>query len=109
MNRIRAHRNGKPTKASAIRELLTADPKMKTGAVITALKGKGIKVSANHVYLIKSKAKSRKRRQKREAVAATTSRHGISNPTQAVIRVRELARDLGGFANLKSLVDVLTV
>ncbi|MFL5330288.1 MAG: hypothetical protein ACJ8C4_15415 [Gemmataceae bacterium] len=108
MAKTRASRDGKPTKARAIRDLLTADPTMKTTAVISALKGKGIKVSPNHVYLIKSKTKQRKRRARREEVAATTERNGFAGAAKAVSRVMDVARDLGGLRNLKSLVDVLS-
>ncbi|MFL5328686.1 MAG: hypothetical protein ACJ8C4_07200 [Gemmataceae bacterium] len=108
MAKKRAPRNGEPTKASAIRDLLAVDSTMKATAVIAALKAKGIKVSANHVYLIKSKSKQRKRRQRREEVAATTQRNGFSGAAKAVTRVMDLARDLGGLRNLKSLVDVLS-
>lgn len=96
------------TKASLIRTILTAEPKTPTKEVVDALATKGVKVSANHVYLIKSKMKMKKRRQKREKVAATTRSTGMPNPAQAVTKVRMLARELGGLRNLKELVDVLS-
>jgi hypothetical protein len=76
--------------------------------VVEALAAKGTKVSANHVYLIKTKMKMKKRRQKREKAAATTRSTGMPNPAQAVTKVRVLARELGGLGNLKQLVDVLS-
>jgi len=107
MGKNRTTKDGGPTKASAIRELLASDPKMKTSALIESLKSKGIKVSSNHVYLIKSKLKGRKRRQTRERAAAASKKIGMTNPAQAVLDVRALALRLGGMKNLKTLVDVL--
>ena len=95
------------TKADAIRELLGQNPKAKAKEIVNALAAKGIKVSANHVYLIKAKGKAMKRKAARVAAAATAARSGISNPAVAVIPARRLAHDLGGMRNLKQLVDVL--
>ena len=101
-------KNGKsPTKADAIREHFRQNPRAKVREVTAALAAKGIEVSANHVYMIKSKAKARKRKANRAAAAETATRSGISNPAQAVMQVRRLAHDLGGLRNLKQLVDVL--
>jgi hypothetical protein len=103
-----ASNNGKtPTKADAIRNYLGERPNAKAKEIIAALAAKGIKVSENHVYLIKSKSKARRRRASRAAAAAAAGRSGISNPAEAVLRVRRLAHDLGGLRNLKQLVDVL--
>lgn len=96
-----------PTKADAIREQLSQNPRAKVREVTAALAAKGIKVSDNHVYMIKSKSKARKRKANRVAAAATAARSGISNPAEAVVQVRRLAHELGGLRNLKQLVDVL--
>jgi hypothetical protein len=96
------------TKADLIGAILRADPKTPTKEVVDALAGKGVKVSANHVYLIKSKMKMRKRRQKREKATAVSRNAGVHNPAMAVTKVRELARDLGGMTILKQLVEVLS-
>jgi hypothetical protein len=96
------------TKADAIREILKSDPNTPTRMVVDQLAEKGIKVHPNHVYLVKSKMKQRKRRQKREKVAATTRSTGIPNPAVAVTKVKTLALELGGLKNLKQLVDVLS-
>jgi hypothetical protein len=96
------------TNADRIREILAAEPQTPTREVVEALATKGVKVSTNHVYLIKSKMKMKKRRQKREKAAATTRSTGMPNPAQAVTKVRVLARELGGLGNLKQLVDVLS-
>jgi hypothetical protein len=96
------------SKAQLVREVLKADPKTPTKEVIDQLKGKGVKVSANHVYLIKSKMKMRTKRQKREKAVAVSQGAGIQNPAMAVMKVRELASQLGGLKILKQLVDVLS-
>jgi hypothetical protein len=100
-------RKGEKTKAVAIRDVVTANPKLKTSEVVAALKAKGVDVSSNHVYLIRSKAKGRKRRQRREAVAALVSRTGMANPIQVVGRLKVIAAELGGLPQLKQLVDLL--
>ena len=102
-------KNGKTTtKADAIREHLSQNPKAKVREVTAALAAKGITVSDNHVYMIKSKNKARKRKANRAAAAETATRSGISNPAVAVTQVRRLAKELGGLRNLKQLVDVLS-
>src|SRR3954468_16280386 len=96
------------TKADAIREILRADPHTKTKDVVAQLGQSGMSVSENHVYLIKSKMKDRKKRRVRRDAAAVTRRNGTPNPVQAVTKVKLLARELGGMANLKQLVDALS-
>jgi hypothetical protein len=95
------------SKADAIREILKTDPRTPTKVVLDQLAGKGMKVSANHVYLIKSKMKQKKRRQIRENAAAVVRMNGTPNPAMAVRNVKTLALQLGGLRNLKQLVDVL--
>jgi chemotaxis response regulator CheB len=96
------------TKADAIRAILTANPTTKTNDVVAKLAQNGLQVSPNHVYLIKSKMKSRKRRQVRANAAALTQRNGTPNAATAVSKVKLLARELGGLKNLKDLVEVLS-
>jgi hypothetical protein len=97
-----------PNKADHIRALLKENPRMKTKEVVQTLASKGVKVSANHVYILKSKAKHRKhKRQKDEAVAAG-GKAGIPNPVQAVTKVKNLARELGGLGTLRQLVTLLS-
>jgi hypothetical protein len=91
----------KVNKSQAIRELFTLDPKMDSKTVIARLAEKGIKVSATMVYYVRSKMKIAKRKEKRARVAAT------NNPVELVLRVKDLARELGGIKQLKQLVDLL--
>lgn len=97
-----------PTKADHIRAVLAQDPKTKTKDVVAQLASKGIKVSANHVYIIKSKAKGRRKKKQREQAVAAGVKAGISNPVLAVTKVKNLARDLGGLGILRQLVTLLS-
>ena len=59
------------------------------------------------IYFVKSKA-SQKKRKARRALAEETSRQaGANNPVELVIRVKDLAREVGGMKYLKQLVDLL--
>jgi hypothetical protein len=96
------------TKADAVRSYLSANPQAKTKEVVDALAGQGIKVSANHVYLIKSKGKAKVRKAKSAKVrAVVATRPGIKDPADAVTQVKMLAHQLGGMTSLKALVDAL--
>jgi hypothetical protein len=100
--------DGAMTKADAIRKYLASNPKAKTKAVVEALAGQGIKVSANHVYLTKSKGKAKARKARRAKVqAVASSRPGIRDHADAVTQVKTLAHRLGGISALKALVDAL--
>lgn len=101
----RATRPG--TKSEAIREMLRANPRMKTRAVVEALKEKGTVVTPNLVYLQKAKMKGRRRRQKREQMLANSRQAGIANPVDFLLKIKQLAGDVGGIRKLKQFVDVL--
>jgi hypothetical protein len=104
----KSKQNGAMTKADAVRKYLASNPKAKTKEVVEALAGQGIKVSANHVYLIKSKAKSRVRKARSAKVRAVAAlRPGIKDYADAVTQVKMLAHQLGGISSLKALVDAL--
>ncbi len=93
--------DGKVNKSQAIRELLTEDPKMESKTVIGRLAEKGVKVSPTMVYYVRSKMKQAQRKEKRARVAAT------ANPVELVLRVKAIAREVGGIKELKLLVDLL--
>jgi hypothetical protein len=94
-------------KSQAIRDLIVANPKLGSKDVIAQLAEKGIKVAPSLVYFVKSKLKMVKRRAKREKVAASSRLTAARNPVEVVIRVKDLAREVGGIKNLKMLVDLL--
>jgi hypothetical protein len=88
-------------KSQAIRELLALDPKMDSKTIMSRLAEKGVKVSSTMVYYVRSKMKQAKRKEKRARVVAT------NNPVELVLRVKDLAREVGGIKHLKQLVDLL--
>jgi hypothetical protein len=99
-------RNG--TKADAIRSYLSSNPMAKATEVVEGLAGQGIKVSAHHVYLIKSQGKAKLRKAKGAKVrAVAAARPGIKDYADAVKQVKILAHQLGGLSSLEALVDAL--
>jgi hypothetical protein len=68
---------------------------------------RGIHIHPNLVYLIKSKVKATRRKQKREKVLENSKSLGIANPVELILEVRQVAEKAGGMRHLKQLVDVL--
>ena len=100
--------NGTPiNKSQAVRDFLAGNPGADTKAVVAGLAGKGVKVAPTLVYFIKSKQRQARRRAKRDRVAASSRQTGSKNPVEVVLRVKDLAREVGGIKNLKMLVDLL--
>ena len=100
--------NGIPiNKSQAIRDFLAGNPTADTKAVVAGLAEKGIKAAPTLVYFIKSKKRQAKRRAKRDRVAASARQTATANPVEVVLRVKDLAREVGGIKNLKMLVDLL--
>jgi hypothetical protein len=97
----------KVNKSQAIREYFSSNPNASTKTVIAALAQKGQKVSPPLVYFIKSKLNRAGRKAKRERVAESSRNSGAANPVEIVLRVKDLAREVGGVKNLKQLVDLL--
>lgn len=98
--------SGKVNKSQAIRDLFAEDPKMDSKTVMARLAEKNIKVSPAMVYFVRSKLKLAKRRARRDKVAVSSAPLS-RNPAELVLRVKALAREVGGMENLKQLVDVL--
>ena len=94
-------------KSQAIRDLFAENPKMDTKSVITRLAEKGIKVSPTMVYYVRSKQQLAKRKAKRARVAESSRKTGAANPVELVLRVKDMAREVGGIRNLKQLEDLL--
>jgi hypothetical protein len=104
----KAHPNGDGTKkADVVREILGRNPKATVKEVQKMMAEKGLTVSENHVYFIRSKLRDQKNRQRRAAAEEATRATGTPNPAIAVSKVKALAKELGGLRNLKQLVDVL--
>jgi hypothetical protein len=103
-----ASENGTPVnKSQAVRDFLAGQPDADTKAVVAGLAEKGVKVAPTLVYFIKSKQRQAKRRAKRAKVAESSRQTGSKNPVEVVLRVKDLAREVGGIKNLKMLVDLL--
>ena len=94
-------------KSQAIRDLFAVNPRAETKVVIAELAQKGIRVSPTMVYYVRSKQRQARRDAKRARVAASSQSTGIANPVELVLRVKDMAREVGGIRNLKQLVDLL--
>jgi hypothetical protein len=102
-----AKSDGKVNKSQAIRDVFAQDAKMESKAVIERLAEQGVKVSPTMVYYVRSKLKHAARKDKRERVAASSRSTAVTNPVELVLRVKDLAREVGGIQHLKQLVDLL--
>ena len=94
-------------RSEAVREALAQNPKAGSRDVIALLAAKGVKVSPTLVYYVKSKQNQARRRARRAEVAATSRRTATTDPVELVMRVKQLAGEVGGIRNLKMLVDLL--
>ena len=94
-------------KSHHIREFFTANPKADSKTVIAGLAEKGVKVSPTMVYYVKSKLGQARRKAKRARVAESSGKLVATNPVELVLRVKDLAHEVGGIHNLKQLVDLL--
>lgn len=94
-------------KSQAIRDLLDQNPKMPIKEIVSILAGKGIKVSDTYVYMIRNKARRRKKQEKRQRAIAAGNGAGVMDPVQLVVRLKQLASESGGMRHLKKLVDIL--
>jgi hypothetical protein len=94
-------------KSQAIRDVLTANPKIKSKELISQLAEKGVKVAPGLVYMVKSKLNKGQRRARREKATAAAGGFVVQNPVEVIVRLKDFARDLGGYKNLKKLVDLM--
>lgn len=99
--------DGKVNRSQAVRDFLTENPSADSKAVIAGLAEKGVRVAPTMVYYVKSKLRQTRLKAKRERVAASSRQTALHNPVEVVLRVKDLAREVGGIANLKLLVDLL--
>src|SRR5438309_5089452 len=88
-------------KSAAVREILTKNRHTPVREIVATLAQRGITISPNLVYLIKSKAKASRRKQKRAKVLANSKDLGIANPVELILEVRHLAVKAGGMRHLK--------
>ena len=98
---------GRVNKSQAVRDFLAANPAADSKTVIAGLAEQGVKVAPTMVYYVRSKLGQARRKARRERVAASSRQSGARNPVEVVLRVKDLAREVGGIGNLKQLVDLL--
>jgi len=94
-------------KSDSIRDHIAKNPKATSKEIVAALGERGIKVAPSLIYFVKSRAMHAKRKASRDKVAEGLSNSGLASPLDLVIRMKQLANEVGGFKNLKKLVDVL--
>ena len=100
--------NGKErNRSEAIREALAQNPKATSKEIIAKVAEWGLKVSPTLVYFVKSKQNQARRKAKRARVVEESRRTATRDPVEVVLRVKDLAREVGGIQNLKMLVDLL--
>ena len=107
MSKAAAGDAGRVNQTQAVRAYLTEHPTADSKAVIAALAAKGVKVAPTMVYYVRSRLRKAQRQDKRARVAASPGHAAARNPVELVQRVKELAREVGGMAHLKQLVDLL--
>src|SRR4029077_15653384 len=93
-------------KSAAIRDVINQNPQAKGSEIVSLLAEKGIKVSPHLVYRVKAKTKRVKPRQTYRRAMATTG-NGNGNAVKLNLKVKGLAKEVGGMGSLKQLVDVL--
>src|SRR2546423_719743 len=101
-------KKGAVNKSQAIRDILAENPKTPTKEIVSQMAGRGIKVSDNLVYLIKTKSRAGKRGARRQKASAASRNSGHSNPVELILDVRHVAEKAGGMRRLKELVDILS-
>jgi uroporphyrinogen-III synthase len=94
-------------RSQAIREALTEFPKASSKEIVGKLAERGIRVAPTLVYYVKSKRNQAKRKKRRADAAAMSASTKVKNPVELVLRVKEMAREVGGIKYLKQLVDLL--
>jgi repressor of nif and glnA expression len=94
-----------PNKSEEVRQLLKANPKMTAKEIVSTLAGKKIDVTESLVYFVKGKMKGRKTRKQRVAKAAVTT-NGLDT-VSTILKVKNLASELGGMGKLKAMVEAL--
>ena len=85
-------------KSAAIREYLAANPGAMPKEVVIALKGKGLKVSAQMVSVLKGKAKAGRSRRGRAAVNLNVD---------SLLQAKKLVDQLGGIEKAQEALAVL--
>jgi hypothetical protein len=96
-------------KSAAIRELFAQNPDIQAQDVVSTLAERGIKVGTNLVYLVKGKMKGEKKRRRHvnRSAAGVAAASGSTDAVKTILKVKALAKEVGGLSALKALVDAL--
>ena len=101
-------RNG-VSKSEEVRQLIKANPQIKAKEAIASMAEKGMKISANLFYMVKGEMKGRKQKAKKlvtkVAEATGTPR---SDALHTILKVKSLAKEVGGMSSLRALIDALS-
>jgi hypothetical protein len=100
---------GKVNKSQAIRILLEQNPQVQAKEVVARLAQKGIAVKPGLVYMIKGRLAQMKSHKGKKAARLVRAgdKTGVADPVALIVKVKALAHEAGGMANLKALVTVL--
>ncbi|MCE9533184.1 MAG: hypothetical protein K8T89_18970 [Planctomycetes bacterium] len=103
-------KKGGINKSAAIRDVYMQNPELKVKEVVKILAEKGIKTSENLVYMVKGKIKGEKprRRDVDSTIVKVSTPSGSGDAVRTIIKVKDLAIEVGGMKTLKALVDALS-
>ncbi len=103
-----------PNKSQAIRDYYKSNPQAKPKDVVTALKKKGVDVSAQFVSTIRSVSKKKGGKVGRPGrpVGSTTAKRGRPSRSQevsldALINVKRIVDEMGGIGQARSALSAL--
>ena len=95
-------------KSEEIREMLRTNPEMPVKEIVSALAGRGIRVTDNLVYFNKGKIRGKQgRRKKAMQMVANVAATGNTDPVATILKVKSCTNNVGGLKKLKLLVDAL--
>jgi hypothetical protein len=95
------------SKSAAVRAILEKNPHTPVKDVVATLGQQGIKISANYVYMLKTKMKAKRRRERGQKAVAASRSAGLADPVELISGIKTLAHQAGGMRTLKKLVDLL--
>jgi hypothetical protein len=96
-------------KSEEIRKLVKANPKMATKDIKVALAEKNIKVADALIYFVKGRMKQQKsQRTHFKAAVKVASTNGTADILGTILKVKQLAADVGGMKKLRALADALS-
>jgi hypothetical protein len=97
-------------KSEEIRQLLRANPSISISEITAALDQKGIKATEGLIYFVKGKMKGRKARRKKAQtmVAKVAETTGKVDALSTILKVKDLASQVGGLKKLKALIEALS-